>query len=122
MSFQKVFKILSVAICLFLFTAAKASCQSKIEKYCIVEAYHKNGFSTKISIRLVNGEVDSLFSFADSAVKNNLAKIKELNSIPDALNYMANLGWTLVTATTFSTGGSTNLYFKKEFEKSELAK
>ena len=90
-----------------------------VDKYCEIEAYHKNGFTSVFSIRLITGNVDSLFSFKDSAVVTELQKLNELKSIPDALNFIAGQGWTFVAVTTIG-GGQLEFFFRKSFDLSKL--
>lgn len=92
--------------------------QIKIVKYCEIMA--TEGLRDKAGIYINYGNTDSLFSFKDSTIKSNMKKVEAFRTVPDALNYMASLGWTLVTTANAGTAGSLRFFFKKEFEKSEL--
>ena len=111
-------KVLS-SICLF-FIWYNASSQTTIEKYCQIEAYHKNGFTSAYSIRLVPGNVDSLFSFKDSDVIDHLKKVNGLTSISDAFNLLAEQGWKLISSTTLGNGALIEFYFKKDFDRKDV--
>ena len=65
------------------------------------------------------GKVDSLFSFKNIFTKENLNKVISFRTVPDALNYMASLGWTLTTSTV-DHSYLQKFYFKREFDRSEL--
>jgi predicted PurR-regulated permease PerM len=98
-----------------------ATAQNKITRYC--EIVTNVGSKDKAHIKFTQGEVDSLFSFKDGTIKNNLNKVSSLKSISDLLNYMSSLGWTLVTATmALWDGTNIRFYFKKEFDPSEISK
>jgi hypothetical protein len=92
--------------------------QNKITRYCEIENWMIRG---KTNIKLTRSEVDSLFSFRDSTVKIKLENVSNFHTVPDALNYMGYLGWTLLSATITPSGFKT-FYFKKEFDPSEISK
>jgi hypothetical protein len=97
-----------------------ASSQTHIDKYCEIEAYHKNGFTSAFTIRLAPGHVDSLFSFKDSAVVMGLKKVSGLVSISDAFNLLAEQGWKSIAVVTTEHYGPIKFLFKKEFDPKEL--
>ena len=100
---------------------SRAFSQTTVEKYCVIETYNKNGFTSRISIRIVTGNVDTLFSFRDSTVISGLSPINSLTTIPDALNFMGSKGWKLIAATTLAPSlHQTQFYFKKEFDMADL--
>jgi len=104
--------LLIVGMMLTCVTASFA--QQKVDKYCVVVMnYH--GFKARPTF--FAGNVDSLFSFKDSTIINNLVRVKELKSVPDVLNYMSSIGWTLVGTPT----GWGYIYFRRSFDLSELA-
>jgi hypothetical protein len=104
----------------FFFSCYTASSQSTIEKYCQIEAYHKNGFTSVYTIRLVPGNVDSLFSFKDSNVIDHLKSVNGLTSISDAFNLLAEQGWKLIASTTLGNGAQIEFFFKKDFDRKDV--
>ena len=78
-----------------------------------------SGFSQKIKLSFSGGSIDSLFSFKDSTIISNLAKVKEMATIPDVLNYMSSLGWTPVNMVSGGLGLYT-VIFRRTFDMSEL--
>jgi hypothetical protein len=92
--------------------------QSKVFKYCEITA--TEGLRGNASTYIIQGKIDSLFSFKDSTVKSNLEKVNTFRTLPDALNYMASLGWVLVTGIV-GPGRGIDFFFKREFNKSELS-
>jgi hypothetical protein len=95
--------------------------QNKSVRYCEIVSF-ESGFKGKIHISFSQGEVDSLFSFTDSTIKNSLIKVSRLKTISDLLNYMASLGWDLITVTAIGTNNIKTFYFRKDFEPSEISK
>jgi len=82
----------------------------------------KNGWTTKRIATISFGEQFNLFSFKDSTVINQLQKVNDLKTETDVLNYMASIGWRLVNFNyTGMYGAIEVMYFKREFDKSELA-
>lgn len=113
------YKHIILTICILLLTGAKSFSQTRVTKYCYFEAYYKNGFTTsKFTIKVRLGNIDSLFSFMDTSIISKILKIQEMDTVSDALNYMTNIGWSLVTIT--SSGGLREFYFKREFDKSDF--
>ena len=112
--------ILFTALGLFCFHP-KGLAQQKVERFCEVTLSPKNGFTTKQTASISFGEVDSLFYFRDSSVLANLQKVNSMKTATDVLNYMSNLGWTLVSVIPFGIYTShERLYFRKSFDESEL--
>jgi hypothetical protein len=110
---------------LFILFALMAICnysiaQNKITRYVEIVTQKYNNRRTDINMSI--SRVDSLFSFKDSTIKINLNKVSTFNTVPDALNYMASLGWTLITATFDHSVLEIRFYFKKEFDQSEISK
>jgi hypothetical protein len=105
---------------LLLVVAASASfAQNKIEKFCEVTIRLKAAFSSKRIVTISFGEQQDLFNFKDTSVIVSLQKVSALTTETDVLNYMATIGWSLVRGSQpYSTWEY--LYFKKEFDKSEL--
>lgn len=103
---------------LFLFAFKLTTfAQNKVIKYCEVLIY-RNGFNTIGKVKISTGKVDSLFSIKDNNLKIELQKVDILKTVPDVLNYMSSIGWSLVT---LATTGDYTLYFKREFDPSELS-
>ncbi len=109
--------VLTLLALLCLITSSFA--QNKINKYCEIKTFQR-GVGNKIGVMISIGEIDSLFSFKDSTVKTSLQKVETLKTVSDVLNYMASLGWTLISSTAIHLSGTKNFYFKKEFDYSDL--
>ena len=92
--------------------------QTRIDRFCEVSVVTKSGLTTKTLSKISFGELDSLFFFKDKSIITNLEKVNSLKTSTDVLNYMSNLGWTLVNVIPF--GLSERLYFKKTFDLSDL--
>ncbi len=93
--------------------------QNKVVKYCEVEifGYNSENLKTKITI----GKVDSLFSIRNSNLADQFQKVNSLKTVPDVLNYMALIGWSLFGNTASGSRAEDKFfYFKKEFDPSEL--
>ena len=105
-----------------IFTLSSFSfAQTRIDRYCQVSIDPKNGFTSKTVATISFGQVDSLFSFQDSSIIIKLKKVNELTTSTDVLNYMSNLGWTLVNVIPFGLYTSREkLYFRKTFEAIDL--
>lgn len=94
----------------------------KVEQYCQMTAMQKL-LSKKVTIDIDYGEERKLFSFKDTRVKDELGKVKNFNSVTDALNHMGRSGWKLINAFPVSDGSQLiyHYVFKREFETAELA-
>lgn len=106
-------------ICVVSLLPVKAQ---KVEQYCQMTAMQKL-LSKKITIDIDYGEERKLFSFKDTRVKDELGKVRNFNSVTDALNHMGRSGWKLVNAFPVSDGSQLvyHYVFKREFETAELA-
>jgi len=104
----------------FLAASSSVFSQTKMEKFCEVTTRPKNGFTIKRVAVIYFGEQLYLFNFKDSTVITNLQKVNNFTSDADVLNYMSGLGWQFVTVVS-TVNSWENFYFKKEFDKSELA-
>ena len=93
--------------------------QDKAQRYCVVEITPKY-YSPFVSARILPWEGMELFSLKDSSGINNLNLITKYRTVPDALNYMASMGWSLVTIGLPYRGRGHWYYFRKEFDRSEL--
>ncbi len=65
------------------------------ETYCQIIGTRQM-FSTKLTITVDYGEPRKWFS--DQRIKDETGKIQKFNSMIDAMNYMADQGWTFVCA------------------------
>ena len=95
--------------------------QTKVDRYCQVSIDPKNGFTSKTTASISFGQIDSLFFFRDSSIIEKLKKVNEMSTPTDVLNYMSNLGFTLVSVIPF--GQFTiheRLFFRKTFEVADL--
>lgn len=106
-----------IGMFIFCYTA---SSQATIDKYCQIEAYHKNGFTSTFTVRFIPGNIDSLFSFKDSNVVMRLKNVNGLISISDAFNLLAEQGWKLITSITIANGGAVEFFFKKDFDRKDV--
>jgi len=92
---------------------------TKVEQYCEVLATGKM-FSNKVTIDIDFGQARKLWS--DNRIKDETGKLKNFNTVIDAMNYMGKQGWTLVTALLIGTGPYVYHYiFRREVLKSELS-
>jgi hypothetical protein len=86
------------------------------EQYCMVTEVPKS-FSTAVNISVDFGQRGKMFGV--QRLKDEEGKVKAFNSIVDALNYMASMGWELVsTSFTVSSPDSytTRYIMKKKVE------
>lgn len=115
------FLFATLFICTTTFAQADTT---KVEQYCELVAQGKL-FSNKVTIDVNFGEERKFFG-GDTRVKDDLTgKVKKFNSVTDALNFMGLQGWTLVNAFPISTSSGPQVYhfyFKKLFDKNEVAK
>lgn len=91
----------------------------KVERYVVVILRPKGGFNAKIVAELKMWRHPEYFSFKDTSVVNQLYAVNGMEEPADVLNYMASLGWTMVTSTGLPYGWA-YFYFKREFDPSEL--
>lgn len=114
-------KILLFIIIHVLFFASSSFAQTKIDRFCEVSLDQKNQYTSRLVAIISFGQVDSLFFFKDNSVIEKLKRVNSITTSTDVLNYMSNLGWTLVSVIPF--GYATfheRFYFKKEFLATEL--
>ena len=107
---------------LFLLIAISTSAQdtTMVEQYCKLVATGKI-LSNKVRIDVDFGEERKLFQ--DNRLRDEqTGKLKEFNTVVDALNYMGSQGWVLLNAFPMTEAGSTifHFYFKKQFKRSEI--
>ncbi len=116
---QKYYLLLAVAFILFNSGAkAQAIDTLTVEQYSAVNVYPV-AFSNKVKIELDYGDFMSLYK--DNRLKDEFGKVKKFNTVIDAINFMGNSGWSLISS--MSITGSTTYYayvFKRRFKKSEL--
>lgn len=114
--------ILLLSTFLFIFCSL-ANSQTRIDRFCEVSLNFKNGLSRKMTATILLGELDSLFSFKDSSIIDNLKKVNTLTTAADVLNYMSNLGWTFITVIPISFGyssGTERFYFRRSFNQQDM--
>jgi hypothetical protein len=115
-----VMKSILFTVLVFFFCLSASFAQQKVDKYCKV-SIGRSGWSSKITtIEFSGGNIDSLFSFKDSTVINNLLKVRTMRSDTDVLNYMSSLGWTPLNLNTIPSGFVV-IWFRRAFDISELA-
>lgn len=106
----------------FMTMIAMAQSAEKTTRYCSVLAQGKL-MSKKFNIRLDLGETPDLTKFKDPNIKSLLYQVEEYANVADALNFMAVMGWHLVSTTGMNSSGTTvgyNFFFRKEFDKEAL--
>ena len=110
-------KKLFLPVIVLLFSFRICSGQDKVEKYCEVRIFQKcgNDNGQKISINIGNPNT----YFKDISILNNLLAINNFHNTVDTLDYIAKLGWDIVTITSLSFSTHV-IYFKKIFDKSEF--
>ena len=107
---------------LFLFLSYSPFAQtdtSKIEQYCQIIATPRL-FSNKVTIDIDFGEEKSIWR--DTRLKTYDGKVKNFNTIIDALNFMGKEGWVFINTYPVKNN-QTDIYhfaFKKIFMKSEV--
>lgn len=116
-------KVSFLFIALFISHFAMAQTDTaQVEQYCELVAQGKI-FSNKVTIDVNFGETRKFFG-GDTRLKDEITgKIKKINSVTDALNYLGLQGWSLVNAFPISESSGPKVYhfyFKKLFDKSEI--
>jgi hypothetical protein len=92
---------------------------SKVEQYCQLIVTQRL-LSNKVTIDLDFGEEKSFWR--DTRLKTTDGKLKQFNTVIDAMNYMGVAGWVFINAYPVRVS-ETEIYhfaFKKQFAKSEL--
>jgi len=92
---------------------------TKIEQYCQVIVTPRL-MSNKVTIDIDFGEEKSFW--ADSRVRAYDGKLKKLNSVVDAMNFMGKDGWVFINAYPVFNG-NINIYhfaFKKPFARRDV--
>ncbi|HLZ88295.1 MAG TPA: hypothetical protein VKQ52_13665 [Puia sp.] len=102
-------------ICALLIAFSLTGAAQTTERYCMAEARFKGFSSVNATFILRPWTLDSLLTFQDSTILPRLSQVTRCTTIPDVLNYMASLGWTLA-----GVSGNTFFYFKRQFKPSEL--
>lgn len=108
-------KWLFLTALIFLATVVSTLGQDKVDRYCVLTITSR-GLKPRWVVDLLKWEDQRLFSFKDSTVVQQLELVTLCKSMPDALNYMASLGWKLEHV----AGGPSTYFFRKEFDRSEL--
>jgi len=85
--------------------------QNAKEEYCMVSAFRKGLFSTKITVNIDFGQKVSFWRSTDYThkLRDERGQAIAFNSVIDALNYMSSLGWEFVNAYAVVNGDS-NVY------------
>lgn len=98
-----------------------SSAQTKLAKYCEIMVSERS--KNRGYIRLAVGQIDSLFRFQDSTIRSKLNRVNTISTVPDMMNYMSSLGWSLLTVTNVGPDDmySLRFFFKREFDRSELS-
>lgn len=109
---------------LFGFTTLMTLAQdtTTVEQYCDMVVTNAP-FSNKLNIALDFGH-ERPRRFKNYRLKDEeTGKLKEFNTVIDALNYMGRQGWSLVNAFPFPYADSKiyHYYLKKRFKRSEIA-
>ncbi|RKR82138.1 hypothetical protein BDD43_2306 [Mucilaginibacter gracilis] len=107
---------------LLLVMASVASAQTKIDKYCQVLVGNNNYtlYLKKSSAKISFGDRKELFAPKDTTIFQQLKKVNSLTTETDVLNYMSQLGWSVVNIHAITNKWEV-IYFKKEFDRSEFA-
>jgi hypothetical protein len=106
----------------FIVLLAYAGSAQKVNKFCEISTSSKS-FNKGVNVSIDVGNDTSLFSFKDKTIKEKLFLVTRYSNVIDALNYMSELGWTLVNTVSNETSGSTfrtTFYFKKVFDQLEI--
>lgn len=123
-------KIVALMFCLMTVISINAQNESvengPQEVYCMVVAVQKGLFSHKVKITIDYGQ-STQFNFWGSQDKqmklvDKDGKTLKFNSVIDACNYVASLGWTLVSAFPMKDdkqGDAYHYVFKKVLNKGE---
>lgn len=110
----------AIIFLILLATYSFSFSQTKIEKYCEIIIKPKNAYTVKEFASISFGKNETLFAIKDSSIILNLLKVNSLTTSTDVLNYMSSLGWKLVSINAFGPSIHERIYFKKEFDLSEL--
>jgi hypothetical protein len=116
---MKTRKIILFTIAIICYSQLMA--QDKVEQYCkVLVITYKEGKADQISIDY--GKKHSSLNQKNTAMIVEMEKVNEFTSGIDALNYMGNLGWVLITITPryFTNGhelGRQEFFFKKLIDK-----
>lgn len=108
---------------LLLFLRLPAFGQPAVDKFCVVTIVGGGFTGDRYKAHLSMGEVDSLFRFRDVSVVEKLKQVNSLTNAVDVMNYMALLGWSVVSLapTLYQHHEVERIYFKKSYLLSELA-
>lgn len=112
----------TILLVLFTLVISNLLAQNQAEKFCRVDVILK---LKKINITNIDIDFGKNNSFKDTTIITNLEKVKLLDNSIDALNYMEQLGWELVTIVAHKALYSGELgrevyFFRKKFEKTGL--
>lgn len=76
--------------------------------YCELLGTTLFGSLTKVTVTIDYGNV--MQAFNDTRIKDESGKVKDFNSMVDALNYMGDKGWELAQAYAVSLGSMGQVY------------
>lgn len=115
----------SILLLAFLCTTTNVFAQNKTEKFCKVRFnfYTIHG-QPKTEITVDYGQRDSAYAIKDTAITNALEKTKSFNSDVSVFNYMASLGWQIVSTIPYggySAGNEGHIYIYECLFKQSLA-
>jgi hypothetical protein len=107
-------------LALVCFITVHCTAQNKVDRYCEIILSSKAFSMVKFNVTVNFGEHPSLVNFTDTTVKSKVRKVETFTNSVDVLNYMTNLGWTLVN--TFNNHNVDTRYyiFKRTFDASEI--
>ncbi|QES89231.1 hypothetical protein [Rhizosphaericola mali] len=117
-------KISAILVLMIVFQSIKAQViiddSTLVEQYCELNT-HPKALSNKVSIDINFGQFRRFFA-SPQRLHDEEGRIKNFNSVVDALNYMGFQGWKLVNVVSCSDSSSSgySYYFKKKFRKDEL--
>ncbi|MDR3694697.1 hypothetical protein [Mucilaginibacter sp.] len=111
-------KHLLLFLTLILTSVSYAHAQTKVDKYCQVTIGTNNVNRKKVA-KISFGENKGKFALKDSIIIKQLYQVNDLATGTDILNYMAQIGWNLVSIHSSSPWYEV-FYFKRTFDSSEL--
>ena len=119
---MKKYAFLPLILLLLATTAASAQ---TIEKYCFLKCTGYLG-NKRQRLEMEWGRNNSLFSFRDPGIPNQLQAVDTFRNYQDAFNYLGSLGWQLaippftVEKSGFTANPITIFCFRRQFSREEL--
>ncbi len=105
---------------LFLTLTFASFGQTKIDKFIFLKSNEVRYGSNSVTLKIDIGNNDSLFSFKDNSIIQNLKKVEKTTSLIDAFNYLSSLGWTYIEELKPTFQNEYLFCFKKTFDSSEV--